>query len=617
MRTRQTKTKYIALILAVILTASVFSLCFPSVAYGTSWGNTETSSLWQYADGALGVPEAKNIVDGWDKTSFEKPIVIAVIDTGINVYHELFENTLLKDENGEVQGYNVFKGDQTSVSDLSDAPSGHGTSVSGVIAMLIEEFGLQDHIKIYTIKANTDTTDEFKLKNLVTAINHASEIGADVINLSLGLDSSSYKKTLQADRTAFEFALESARENSVVVAAAGNGGADCATETGKFYPAVWDTTIGVMGFGKDGKIYSTSNYGAEYDICAPGESIYTATGHIDTDTYALKNGTSMAAAAVSFASALLKLRFVAESKTAPTSSQIVRMIRNLNGLTSDKGSATFRALSLEKLLTQDFENTSYDYMTPTAMSLTHNGNRGSGDFSNSVWMRANEIVPVSFVCKISPLGKIDPDIENSVEWKIQRMTEADGEVVEEQPLSVKGTKFDFIPSRGGDFLLIASLPLFGLTASQKIHVEYLPYYVGEVRVTYADSVRLGVDGAPFEGVLYTTESTDFGLTGLEYVNPDVEIKWFVNGEYVASGKTFSFKPKKAGRYEITAQYGDNEKVDFQYKFTANVKSFILRPLDLSMLIAGIAVVLTATAVIATAVVKKKRSQQNSKIEDRH
>lgn len=606
MRCTQVKTKYIAIVLAVVMAASVFAFLTPDVAYALDWGNTSTQSLWHYADSALGVFDAKVIANGWDESLFEEPIVIAVIDTGINFYHELFENTLLKDENGEVLGYNVFAGSQTTQSDLSDAPSGHGTSVCGVIAMLIEEFGLQDHIKIYPIKANTDTTDEFKLTNLVTAINHAKELGADIINLSLGLTASSYKNTTQRDRTAFEFALEEARENSVIVAAAGNEGADSSTDAGKFYPAIWDSTLSVMGYGKNGAVYSTSNYGAEYDICAPGESIYTAVGHIDTDSYGLKTGTSMAAAVVSFASALLKLRFIAESKGAPTASQITRMMRNINGMSANKGNSTFRALNLSSLLAQDFENTSYDFMTPTAISLTHNGNLGNGEFADSVWMSANETTPVYFVCKISPIGKIDPDIEDSVEWKILRLTEPDGEVVEEKTLSVKGTKFEFLPERGGDFVIVASLPLFGLSASVKIHVEYMPYYVGEVRVTYADSVDLGVDLAPSYGVLYTTEKTIFGLTGLKYVNPDVEIKWFVNGQYFASGKTFEFQPQKAGRYDITAQYGDNEKVDFQYKFTADVKSFILRPLDLSMLIVGIVVVIAVASVVATAAVKKKK-----------
>lgn len=138
-----------------------------------------------------------------------------------------------------------------------------------------------------------------------------------------------------------------------------------------------------------------------------------------------------------------------------------------------------------------------------------------------------------------------------------------------------------------------------------MHVEYGKYYVGEVRVTFADRAGDDVSIAPSSATLYTTETTSFALTGVKYLDPNTETKWYVNGEYAASGATFDFTPEKAGTYYITARFGDNSIVDFQYKFTATVKPFILRPLDLSMLIVGLTIALATIITVVVIVVKRE------------
>lgn len=154
----------------------------------------------------------------------------------------------------------------------------------------------------------------------------------------------------------------------------------------------------------------------------------------------------------------------------------------------------------------------------------------------------------------------------------------------------------------------ASVPFYNVSATQKVHVEFGDYYVGEVRVTLADKVDMGVDGAPDSATLYTNQTAYFALTGVKYLDPSAETKWFVNGVYQKSGATFDFKPTKSGTYVITAQFGDNAVVDFQYKFTANVVSFILRPLDMSMLVLGVIIAAGTIAAIVTVTVKLKKSR---------
>ncbi len=203
-----------------------------------------------------------------------------------------------------------------------------------------------------------------------------------------------------------------------------------------------------------------------------------------------------------------------------------------------------------------------------------------------------------------------------LEWSVQRIKSVDDETpVSDSQVIGKGTSLSYAPTRGGDFIVTARIPSYAVAKKTiQIHVEYGNYYVGEVRVTLADDARKDVKDAASSAKLYTTETTRFALTGVQYLNPDVETKWFVNGEYVASGETFEFTPKKAGVYYITAQYGDNAMVDYQYKFTADVKSFVLRPLDLSMLVVGLTI-LVAVVVAATVIIVRKKKARKSVVVD--
>ena len=48
-------------------------------------------------------------------------------------------------------------------------------------------------------------------------------------------------------------------------------------------------------------------------------------------------------------------------------------------------------------------------------------------------------------------------------------------------------------------------------------------------------------------------------------------------------------------------------VDFQYKFTANVKSAVLRPLDLSFLIIGLVAAVAIVVTVTVFAVRKKKT----------
>jgi len=612
------KKRIIAIIALLVLMASVLSAVLiptTSVAYATSWGGKDTADLPYYKDGFLDVQGAKAVVDTWDLSSVDKPIVIAVIDTGIDTAHVLFDGVLAKNAKGEILGYNTSKVNPDGSVDISDNSTKHGSEVAGAIAMLIKEFGLENYIKIYPIKADSGSNN-FTLASLTKAVEWATNNAkADVVNMSLGFLPKGYNENGKSARNAFELAISKASESSVVVAAAGNKQTSSDVRNQAFYPASLPNVISVANQGTDGNLYSSSFYHDTTDICAPGQDIYTSKGYDGVrkiSMYGTPTGTSLSAASVSFASALLKLRCKVQSRDVD-SRTIARLVCKMNypktvsiSATSTAPAYTYPALNLLTVVSTNLDEVNLGYQTPTEMTLVHNGELGSGDYTDLIYMRADAITPVDFDVQIAPLGAVDPVVENSVEWVVQKIKDADDTTVLEEYSLGKGKSATFVAQGGGDYIVKAKLPYYNLETSQQIHVEYGKYYVGEVRVTLANRAGEDVSSAPSSATLYTTETTSFALTGVKYLDPNTETKWYVNGEYVASGATFDFTPKKAGTYYITARFGDNSIVDFQYKFTATVKPFILRPLDLSMLIVGLTIALAAIITVVVIVVKKRK-----------
>lgn len=613
------KKTIIALLLVAIVVTSVFAVFAPSkTAEALTW---DSSKFWYYGKDYLDVESAKEVVKTWNLSKVSKPIVIAVIDTGIDARHKLFaddENgvsVLAKNDKGEILGYNSYSGaDENGNVDISDASSKHGSAVAGNIAMLIREFGLENCIKIYPIKASTEKESTFKLASLSRALDWAVDNAkADVVNMSLGLTGGDIesliksKQLTQDEANAFEVAVENARRSAVISAAAGNNKKSDQNASDLFYPAAYSGVVSAMNQYKS-ELYSTSNFGSTYTLCAPGFGIYTSKGYQSSKSvYGTEQGTSMSASFVSFAAALLKLRCEIEGRNVD-SVTLAKLVESMMTKTLKKNDVDYKVLDLNAIVTTDLDDVKLNYEQPKSIAIKHNGKVGEGDYAGMVYMRADNAYELTFYAQINPVGKVDPDVENALEWTVQQIASADDDTPVSEAVSIgKGTSVKYTPTRGGDFVVKAKIPGYSATQSIQIHIEYGIYYVGEVRVTLADNAQKDVSEAPSSATIYTRETTRFALTGVKYLNPDVETKWYVNGEYVSSGEVFEFTPKKAGTYYITARYGDNAMVDFQYKFTANVKSEVLRPLDLSFLIIGLVAAVAIVVTVTVFAVRKKKT----------
>lgn len=612
----------LALVLALIVSTCAVFACGGagqnSYAFvAGNYGGVDADGLWYYGESALNVYHAKEAVDGW-KAQLEgaSPVIIAVVDTGISVKHEIFEDVLVANENGEPMGYNSVAGaDKGNVTDNSTG--NHGDKIAGVIAMLIHEFGLENYIKIYPIKASARKTvdgvetDAFAIDSVNEAIKWAANsVHADILNMSLGRVDSETKDRVWSQSTELKMTVKEATKGTLLVAAAGNNykRADSAADDGAFYPAAYDGVLSVMGYNQSGTLWrvnggSGSNYGALYDIAAPAESVYSSAGVYGNSAYGYENGTSMASPFVAFAAALLKLRYMAEGYDSVTPYMLSRTLRSLAYSNFEFSSLKIDRLDLYTVANQNLDDVIPEYSAPTGIDIDHNGPLGEGERSDSVYFAdPRNVKQIDFLASLTPYGLTDPELEENIEWYVKDYAGV------ETYLGSGGT-LAYTPQVFGDSQIIARLSFDdSVIGVQKIRVDYLPFHAGDAHVTYLQNTDDLPRNAPSQGVLYTGETTRFSITGARYLDPTVEIKWYVNRQYVASGAVFDFKPDKPGDYVIGVQYGDEPATHLPgVAFEAHVKSFILRPLDLSMLIVGVVLFAAAVGLTVFLIIKRKRS----------
>ncbi len=322
------KISIIFIIVLLAISANAYFFIVPAQAYSdlriaTLPNDPEYFRQWYLPH--IKAPEA------WDYTTGSREIVVAVLDTGVDIDHpDLMNNIWINekekpydridnDGNGYVDdfyGWNFVDNNN----DVTPAVEGgeltavhHGTIVAGVIGAegnnLQGITGIDWRVKIMPLKV-LDNLGQGNSYAVTQAINYAVKMGADVINLSfVGPD---YLSDLQQ-------AIYQAYLNDVVVVAASgnerNHGLDLDVVPG--YPVCYNGSdnaiIGVAAVDQNNKILSSSNYGSNcVDVVAPGYNFYS------TMVYDYRNlnykipynggwsGTSVAAPLVSGLAALIK-----------------------------------------------------------------------------------------------------------------------------------------------------------------------------------------------------------------------------------------------------------------------------------------------------------------------
>ena len=214
----------------------------------------------------------------WDTTLGTNHTVVAVIDDGIDVQHPDLKGNIVKP-------YNILKGN-------SKIPVGqHGTHVGGIIAASannrIGVSGVAPEAKIMPI--NVFEGEIAYTSEIIEGIEYAVKNGADIINMSLGMEM--YSRALNE-------AIQSAYKKGVlIVAAAGNDGVYKVN-----YPAGYNHVIAVGATTQYDVMARYSNYGKSVDILAPGTDILST---LPKGKYGTYSGTSMATPVVAGVAALI------------------------------------------------------------------------------------------------------------------------------------------------------------------------------------------------------------------------------------------------------------------------------------------------------------------------
>lgn len=609
------------------------------------YGDVNSDDLWYFGEDELNISALRAYVESkilpvLDANSAE-PVVIAVVDTGIDLGNSVFSGLLLTDEDGAIMGYNSYYdsiNDSSRLGDVDDETSDkHGTAVASVIAILIRELGLQNYIKIYPIKASYSSdssqggVNEFDRTTVRLAIQNAvsDDVGADVVNLSLCSTASSVASW--ANDTQLQNVIADAATEATIVAAAGNESRSSTTT--RFYPAAYESVIGVMGSAADG-VYSKTNYGSAYDVFAPADNILVSKSDA---SYSYLSGTSMAAPIVSFAAALLKLSLTAEELAGgmdyPRNTVVTRLVTHFF---DDDASVTlngnaYKKLDILKLISEDIFNMDDAWLDVTGINITatRNGSTVATDGSMTVQTlreTGKGRSYLEFTASLTPVGDTDPTLEDAIVWELVEYTTDSSDKESESSVTEigKGAKCAYLFDRGGTFGVRATLTV-GEGSSAK---------------TFTSEFRTDVSWAAWNGANAFIVTQDY-LSSDAYINgtggsisnsttlygsgnsvtltvstlEDVEyeaVNWYVNGNIAWTGDTFVFTPAGApGKdYSITVQVvlSDSDKPYVRNAFTVYHKSWAAHPL-FAILWTALGVGVIAGGVIIGVKVKKKKAAE--------
>ncbi len=201
---------------------------------------------------------------------------VAVIDTGIDFYHPLFANRIAYPVADFVDN-DGFPDDE-----LGGGATGHGTFVSGLIALTAPQTG------IMPIRAFSN--DGFGTSfNIAKAMRFATDNNAQIINMSFGLLTQDY-----LIKNSVDYASD---HNVVLVGAAGNDNADKI-----HFPASRSKVIAVTSLEATDVKASFANFDSAVDVSAPGVNVYSA---FPGNRWAWWSGTSFSTPLVAGEAALL------------------------------------------------------------------------------------------------------------------------------------------------------------------------------------------------------------------------------------------------------------------------------------------------------------------------
>lgn len=474
-----------------------------------------------------------------EKADFKNnPVLVAVIDTGINASHELFDGVLCD----EGLWYNAIekKRGRDYINDncYNGNLIGHGTHVAGIVAQEIKKYGLEDYIKILPVKAG-DSKGSFKDVAVVNAISYVGNLATQDKTIVINMSLTSYYWGKNSD---VDDAVQSAvREGVIVCAAAGNDRKNSASSGYSLgSPACLENVIGVMNYGEGLIPAPKSNYGAAYDIAAPGQKIISAAKSGETEPYCTKDGTSMATPFVSFAAAVLEIRFNRKSATVY---DVMTSTPAVATGTVSYGNGVYTAKKLNLSAFVEFKHIKEIKVFTEDESL---------DALNQNISSPKKVVAFAKLRYFDEEGFAP---ETDVAYKSIKMyvvkagkngTLSGGEVI----YSVNGARIEFTPTEPGTYFIYAANSAYINDTSEII----------TVKVNYVQTVEDAQLSVVGDAVVRAESTVVYKLDNAYMLDPELVIVWDIydeNGRRVDTkiGTEISFTPETKGEYTIICSVG--------------------------------------------------------------
>lgn len=233
------------------------------------------------------------------------PVIVAVVDTGVDYNHEDLKDVMWVNENeipgngidDDLNGYiddihgidTLQRSGGVATGDPMDTHN-HGTHVSGTIGATQNNgtgiAGIASNVQIMALRTVPNSGDETDI-DVAESFLYAAEHGASLINCSFG------KRNNEGGMLVNDTMNYIGENHGVlVVTSAGNSTQDI--DRTLTYPASFDTDymIVIASSTNNGSFSYFSNYGkVNVDVAAPGSSIYST---VRNNRYASYSGTSMA-----------------------------------------------------------------------------------------------------------------------------------------------------------------------------------------------------------------------------------------------------------------------------------------------------------------------------------